>query len=251
MIEPPSSGDPRVFSSSRLHNHFMKTKASCRPVFHLVQCHINSLVPCFGKGGAAGKETRAPKWDPEWPPSSLLCSQLGDQGLSGEQEAKKNGRETHPERRLIPLVPQEQFHVILMELVSDLPKFAADLCLDAHGRLWPLRHPVVFLAPSLLLLHRPLSPVLHGRERGGEVREERRVSTEAWVGQPVGSAVHGVEAQYVVVVALRWGGGDDGLSGRRLRGSVFKLEVPMGRSPERWDGLRHVLLLIIHTTPQR
>lgn len=60
------------------------------------------------------------------------------------------------------------------------------------------------------------------------------------------------DADVVMALSGGHGRGRQGLSSRHLRGRVFVLDVPKGRSP----GLRdrpcgHVLLLIIHPTPQR
>lgn len=74
-------------------------------------------------------------------------------------------------------------------------------------------------------------------------------------GQGAGQRADADAVVVVVVVALRRGhgsgDGSKGLSSRKLRGSVFVFDVPKGRSPGLRDGPWHVLLLIIHPTPQR
>lgn len=73
--------------------------------------------------------------------------------------------------------------------------------------------------------------------------------------QRAGQRVVDANAVVIVDVALRrgHGGGDgsEGLSGRNLCAAVFVFVVPKGRSPGLRDGPWHVLLLIIHPTPQR
>lgn len=70
------------------------------------------------------------------------------------------------------------FHVVLLKLVSDLPKLTTNLHLHAHPCLLcrPLRQPVILLpsAPLLLRLLLPfllinLSPVLHVLKLSGEM----------------------------------------------------------------------------------
>lgn len=72
------------------------------------------------------------------------------------------------------------FHVVLLKLVSDLPKLTTNLHLHAHPCLLrrPLRQPAILLpsAPLLLRLLLPflllidLSPVLHVLELSGKMR---------------------------------------------------------------------------------
>lgn len=103
--------------------------------------------------------------------SSLLPPESREEWLSGKQEAEQSHGEAHPGGKILSLVLVKHVHVILVELVPNLPEFASDLSLDAHcgTLLVPLLRNVLFLLSVLLLLRRPLSPVLHRLELSGEM----------------------------------------------------------------------------------
>lgn len=158
-----------VCSSSHLHiqleNETKITRASSFTVPSLCEKPLVSTVSvCLSVREWArqgGEEVR----------SSLLPPEAREERLSGKQEAEQSHGEAHPGGKILALVLHEHVHVILVELVSDLPELASDLSLDAHRGtlLVPLLRDVLFLLPALFRLHRPLPPVLHRLKLSGEM----------------------------------------------------------------------------------